>query len=105
MLAELLDDPYSVVRAAAAQTIRKFPATDDFKYDFLDPAEKRQKARADLINAWDQHRSSTGQAAESVNRPADQLRQLLLTPVGARDTARLKTLLPLRDDREIFFAE
>jgi len=105
LLAELLDDPYSVVRAAAAQTIRKFPATDDFKYDFLAPAEKRQKARADLINAWDQHRSSSGQPAGSVSRSADRLRQLLLTPAGARDSARLKALLPLRDDRDIYFAE
>jgi len=105
LLAELLDDPYAVVRAVAADAIRKFPGMHEFQYDYLSTRDERQKARADLIQQWEKRRSVTGQENSLSNRSEAELQSVMLQSGGKRDLERLQELLKFRDDREIILAE
>ena len=105
ILAELLNDPYPVVRAVAGQTISEYPGTETFRYDFLAPADERQTFRKALIKLWETKRSSSGLRQRLADQPLSRFRPLMLKQSGERDTIRLQKLMQFRDDREIYFAE
>lgn len=105
LLAELLDDPYSVVRAVAARSIRQFPGEAEFQYDFLAPAEERRRARDALLKRWNERRPRGGLSKRLATKNPSELIPLMLKPSGESDAERLKKLKRFRDDREIYLAE
>lgn len=105
LLAELLDDPYSVVRAVAARSIRQFPGEADFQYDFLAPVEERRQSRDALLKRWNESRPSGGLTERLTTKKPAELVPLMLKPSGGLDANRLKKLKQFRDDREIYLAE
>lgn len=101
LIAELLNDPYSVVRAMAWQSIKDDPAAIGIDYDFLASEDQRLKARNTLIERWSESRRISG----SQKRTAVELKRLMQTPAGQRDDARLQRLIHRRNERPIIFAE
>ncbi|MCU0864902.1 MAG: C cytochrome precursor [Planctomycetes bacterium] len=93
-LARLLDDPYYVVRFAAARSLRTFaPSALAADYDFLAPAEVARRFGADVERQW---QPPIGAARA---RP-----ELLLGPAGL-DRAEFARLFARRDDRKVYLAE
>ena len=90
LLAELLDDPYSVVRAVAARSIRQFPGETELQYDFLAPPEERRRARDALIKGWNEVRSSGGITERLATKKPAELMPLMLTPSGESNCERLR---------------
>ena len=54
ILAQLLDDPYSVVRYVSFLSLQKMPGFADFEYDFLAPSTERQQATRRALERWRQ---------------------------------------------------
>ena len=102
VLAELLSDPYSVVRAIAWRAIRNYPDAEPFKYDFLASEEERLKAKQDLIELW---RKKMAGRTGLPDRSKMERRLLMQTAKGERDGTALQQLTKGRDDRPINFAE
>lgn len=96
LLAELLNDPYSVVRYVAIQSLRKYPGMEELTYDFLAPEEERERARRQALEIWD--------ATKPDSFPSERAK-VLISPDGGRDEARIKRLQRLRDDRPIVLPE
>ena len=105
LLAELLDDPYSVVRVTAQKSIMNYPGTAGFEYDFLAPVGERKKARATLIGRWEKHRAAVGANDQLARKSNDELKPLMLTPSRHRDVERLSKLLQVRNNQEIYLSE
>ena len=102
VLAELLNDPYSVVRAIAWRAIRNYPVAESFEYDFLASEEERLNAKRKLIELW---RKKLGERTGLSDRSKMERRLLMQTTKGDRDDAGLKQLTGRRNDRPIKFAE
>ena len=101
VLAELLNDPYSVVRAIAWRAIKNYPDAKSFQYDFLASEKERLNAKQELIALWRRKLSERSMP----ERSADERTLLMQTAKGERDDAALKKLTGRRDDRPINFAE
>ena len=96
LLAELLVDPYSVVRYVASQSLRRYPGMESLDYDFLAPEPDREQARQEALKLW------------SKTTPRDfpsQRSCVLIGPDGLPDRARLEMLRKLRDDRPVVLPE
>ena len=96
ILAQLLDDPYSVVRYVAYLSIQKMPGFEDFAYDFLGPSTERQAAIERAVEVW-RLQGETAARAENA--------RLLLNPNGQLDEELLRKLVEQRDNRPIVIAE
>ena len=94
LLAEMLTDPYAAVRFVAAESLKKFPNYDDLEYDFLDPASVRELVKQQIQARWQASRKSAGGR-----------RELLQTPDGRLDRARLEQLIRDRDNRPLMLIE
>ena len=95
-LARLLDDPYYVVRFAAARSLRSFaPAALAADYDFLAAPEVARRHGAAVEQRWQWQPAR----ADQRTRP-----ELLLGPNGL-DQAEFARLFARRDDRKVFLAE
>ena len=96
ILAQLLDDPYSVVRYVAFRSLKDLPGFQDLEYDFLSDSKSRQEATARVLETW---REQGNDAARAENG------RLLLNSEGQIDEALLNQLLNERDDRPVVIAE
>ncbi|MEC8590062.1 MAG: cytochrome c3 family protein, partial [Planctomycetota bacterium] len=96
ILAQLLDDPYSVVRYVAFRSLKELPGFQDLEYDFLSDSESRQEAASHVLETW---RQQGKEAARAENG------RLLLNSEGQLDEGLLNQLLNERDDRPIVIAE
>ena len=96
ILAQLLDDPYSVVRYVAFRSLKELPGFQDLEYDFLSDSKSRQEAAAHVLETW---RQQGKEAARAENG------RLLLNSEGQLDEGLLNQLLNERDDRPIVIAE
>ena len=96
ILAQLLDDPYSVVRYVAFRSLKDLPGFQDLEYDFLSDSKSRQEATARVLETW---REQGIEAARAENG------RLLLNSEGQLDEALLNQLLNERDDRPVVIAE
>lgn len=105
LLAQLLDDPYSVVRATAEKSLRKFPSVGSFEYDFLAEDADRKAVKELLIRRWKERQQSQGMTGQLSKRKPAELIPLFLTPDGDIDTTRLNRLRQLRDDRPVHLVE
>ena len=51
-LAELLDDPYSAVRAIAGESLKKLPHFGDFNYDYAADKPSQESAKRKARDHW-----------------------------------------------------
>jgi hypothetical protein len=65
-LAELLDDPYEVVRLIAERSLRTLPGFDAFRHDLIGPAEARRAAKAAALSIWQQQGPAIGKDRQQV---------------------------------------
>jgi len=95
--AQLLKDPYGVVRYVAEQNLRKLPGFSEFRYDFLAPDAELQRAVDEAIAVWQSQRQQ--QTPKRVGREVliDSAGQLMETEVAA--------FLRQRDNRPITIKE
>jgi len=94
-LAELLQDPYSVVRHIASRSLRRLPGFESFSYDYIGPEPERARATERALGIW------RGQVRTNL---ADRA-ALLLDPTGALQQDKFSTLLRRRDSRSLELLE
>ena len=95
LLAELLDDPYSVVRHIAGESLRAQPGFEDLTSDYLAPAAVRKSRRNEVLRRWQTSPPSV---------PPDPA-AVLLDARGGLDRARSDALRGQRDDRPVMLVE
>lgn len=95
-LAQLLDDPYSVVRFISGQAISKQPGFEDFDFDFLGSSEERQRQIQVVLDRW-----------QDLSWPIDVEAPgaLLLQQPGDIDRERMLELIRHRDRRPVRIVE
>jgi hypothetical protein len=91
-LAQLLVDPYSVVRYIAQRSLRTLPGYEAFNYDFISPSPQRESARLKARAHWETQKTA-GQPA------------VLVHPGGRLDEPQFERLLRRRDDRPMELLE
>jgi hypothetical protein len=94
-LAQLLLDPYSVVRFISKRSLKRLPGYGDFAYDYIAPAGERATAKAEALSIWEKH-------------PGPMLRELgavLLDADGQLKKAEVSRLLIRRNDRPMELLE
>ncbi|MEO1973750.1 MAG: hypothetical protein ABGX07_19465, partial [Pirellulaceae bacterium] len=94
-LAQILEDPYSVVRYIAHQSLTKLPGYEDFTYDSIGPEQERSRAHREALTKWEQQNRDLGSRA----------RRLLLDPTGHTRDDDVSRFLQQRDDTPIVITE
>ena len=92
-LAHMLNDPYGALRFVAYRSLTKQRGFEDFKFDFISPAEQRLKRAYDVITQWES-------AAEVRSRP-----ELLIDDQGRINLEELNRLRSVRDNQPIEIPE
>lgn len=92
-LAQLLDDPYDIVRFIAGRSLRKDPAYSDFEYDFTAPGGRRFVAQERAMTTWE------------ANATGEREPRLLIAGPGKVDRAAFAALLSRRDDSPVWLFE
>ncbi len=95
-LAQLLTDPYDVVRYVAERSLRRIEAYRDVSYDWLAPAADREVAAERLRQRWDERR-------EERERKSDPA--VLIGGDGGLNSQEFKRLVEQRNDDPIFVEE
>jgi predicted CXXCH cytochrome family protein len=93
-VAQLLEDPYSVVRYIAHRSLTRLPGFADFAYDYIGPKADRTAARERALALWRGQR-----------RPGDARPEVLLEANGALQEQKFGALLKRRDDRSMELLE
>jgi len=93
--AQLLSDPYGVVRYVAAEGLRRLPGFEDFEYDFLSSEAEQVAARDQAMLHWEQQLRSPSTSPETTLQDPD-------ATVRKRILARF---LSERDDRPVSIRE
>ena len=96
VLANLLLDPYEVVRNNAYLTLKTIEGYEDLDYDFLGSQEQREAAVEQVLQIWQHQRQAEKWGASD---------SLLLDEAGQLKEAEMQRLLRWRDDRDIFISE
>jgi predicted CXXCH cytochrome family protein len=94
-LAELLQDPYSVVRHISNRSLQRSPGFENFSYDYIGPMPERAWARERALGIWRAQIHSN-----AVARPA-----LFLDASGALQQEKFSALLRRRDNRSLELLE
>lgn len=93
--AQLLTDPYGVVRYVAYDKLTQLPGFEDFAYDFLSPTNERENARERAIADWtNNHRQASPNPAATLQAADGSVQRQLLA-----------RFLKQRDDRPITIKE
>lgn len=95
-VAQVLNDPYGVVRYIAQDSLGRLPAPKMIDFDFLAPPKDREAARDQIVDAW----RAAATPSLGVARP-----ELLMTDDGQLDVLRMMGLLQQRDDRPVTIKE
>lgn len=93
--AQLLSDPYGVVRYVAARSLRTLPGFNDFPFDFLAPESELSRKTALAVARW-----KNGNTRSPSNAPA-----LLLDANGQIMEPKLRELIQTRDNRSVTIQE
>ncbi len=96
VLANLLLDPYEVVRNNAYLTLKTIEGYEDLDYDFLGSQEQREAAVEWVLQIWQHQRQAEKWGASD---------PLLLDEAGQLKEAEMQRLLRWRDDRDVIIAE
>jgi len=94
-LAQLLQDPYAVVRYIAHRSLKRLPGYGQFEYDYVGPEEERQQRQRQAFEIWN------GQAKRLTNDPS----ALLIEASGRWKTDDVARLLRQRNDRRMELLE
>ena len=95
-LANLLDDPYTVVRYIALQGLKEKPGFKNFEFDFLAEPNQRKIARRRALDQWE----SFGKQNKRKPRP-----ELFIGEDGQLIKAAATKVLKMRDESPIFIPE
>ena len=95
-LAQLLNDPYPVVRLISERALKQIAGFETIVYDFLAPEEERIRCRDEIIETW-KHTSAS--------RPKRTSAVILFRPDGTLDQEVIQRLLSERDDRKVDLEE
>jgi hypothetical protein len=105
-LAELLVDPYSVVRYIAHRSLRRVPGFADFKYNYIGPPPERAAAREQVRVNWSAREAAAGTREESgLKRLPAPNPAVLLRPDGTLNETEFRNLLRQRNDRKMELLE
>ena len=94
-LAELLGDPYDVVRYISANSIKTLAGYEGFSYDFVGPRDDRIADALELLNNW----------RNTLASRTRQDPQLLFGSDGQLDTSAMRLLFDQRNQRPLFLRE
>jgi hypothetical protein len=92
ILAQLLDDPYSVVRFVSFRSMRSLPGFADFTNAYDSPPAERSAATAGALETWKRNRTGSSRRTAA---------QLLLDPSNELRTEAVHALLERRDNRPV----
>jgi hypothetical protein len=95
-LAELMDDPYDVVRFISHRSLRSLQGFDEFSYDFMSPQDSRLKAQQRVLKAWKDDREAIA---------AGRAEAVLFDAAGEPRRTEIERLLRARDMRPVNLAE
>lgn len=95
ILAQLLDDPYDVVRYVSFDSLRKSPGYENVDYDFIGSKEDRIRARRIVLEHW---------SHSSAEWRSDGLTSVLIDRTGLREED-VRRLQAQRNDRPVEFPE
>jgi predicted CXXCH cytochrome family protein len=95
-LARLLNDDYAAVRWVAAESLKKLPGFDDFKYEYDEPEERRRQSIQAATERW----TTLGGAAPGQTAP-----EVLLTPTRELRSDVVDRLLRQQDTRPVGILE
>jgi hypothetical protein len=95
-LAQLLADPYGVVRYVAEHSLAKLPAFEGFRYDFLASHEERLREVGLVQSKW---------LAGRAEPPSKTGVEVLIDAAGNLMEAQIRSLLEERDDRPVSIKE
>lgn len=91
-LAELIDDPYEVVRIIAGRSLRKLPGFEDIVADVVNHPEDRGRVKALILDRWRQ----------AMPAPGDGRREtVLIAPDGSLRAEPFADLLGRRSARSV----
>ena len=93
--AQLLADPYGVVRYVAGKNLQKLPGFDAFEYDFLAHEPELRRSVAKAIDLWRRNENSTNRTG----------REVLVHTNGAMMETEVTALLKQRDNRPVTIKE
>ncbi len=98
--AQLLDDPYGVVRYIAARSLRTLPRFEAFDYDFLAPPDDLTQRKETVVAHWQSAWSTL--SSEDDTRRANRI---LLDPQDGFMRQAAAELLRQRDNRPVVIKE
>ena len=93
--AQLLTDPYGVVRHVAGEQLQKLPGFDQFDYDFLASEAERQSAKERAVARWEQNTPA----------PSPSPNSTIQDSTGKLGKRLLAAFLAQRDDRPVTIKE
>ena len=97
-LAQLLEDPYDIVRFISHRSLQRLPGFADFRYEYMGPLSDRTDARKRALAIW-----------EELPRPAhsvdDRRYEVLIDRHGHLMRQPFNRLLKARDDRLVNLLE
>jgi hypothetical protein len=94
LAAQLLTDPYGVVRYVASDALQTLPGMSALEYDFLGTADQWQMARDQVVHRWRSRGPVVGHGP-----------QTLIDSTSGLDGTRVRALLEQRNDRPVSIKE
>lgn len=96
LLAELLNDPYAMVRNTAWEALQNFPIPKSIQYDYIAAEPQRVEAQQTLLEFWKSSREFL---------PEERRQQVLQMADGNLNTQLIQQLLKAQDRRPIILPE
>jgi hypothetical protein len=94
--AQLLADPYGVVRYVAEHALQKLPGFDDFRYNYLAPAEELASHVRRAVARWTNTRAGP---------PSRTGENVLIDAQGHVMHSKVRALVDARDNRPVTIKE
>jgi predicted CXXCH cytochrome family protein len=94
-LAQMLLDPYSIVRFISKRSLKRLPGYENFAYDYIAPEQERLSAKAQALSIWQR------QARATVSAPSE----VLLEPDGSLKRKEVDRLWRRRNDQRMELLE
>jgi len=94
-LAELLSDPYSVVRYIAFRSLRQLPGFEDFEFDYTDSDESLRERVLKAKEHWQSQALETNKASL----------EILLDEDGSVMHERVRAIMSHRDNKPVDLLE
>ena len=104
--AQLLTDPYGVVRYVASKNLRRLPGFADFEYDYLADEEALAASKDAVIAQWQARQAKMKHSDVDGSRETERANQVrLLDGAGRLLQDQVKKLLSERDNTPMNIAE